>query len=1116
MEYIALYLNILISIFLLSLSKLHLNINIENFYFLNDEQIIIRIKGSGTQNILGNNFAESQNVIYKDQTILNSNSKQVNIESNNGEYTELRIVYGHKLTSCQYMFENIKTITFIDLSSFDTSEVLDMSYMFYGCHSLTSITLGVFDTRKVQNFASIFYECESLKELDVSKFDTSSANNMGSMFSDCFLLTSLDVSHFVTNNVEAMNSMFNNCSNLLSLNLSGFDTSKVTQFTSMFAHCKSLTSLNLSNFITSKGDLMERMFRNCVNLEYLNLDKATQSNGMYAAFDMILDGVPKNLVICIHTFQQITSQLSDLTYYANDCTENWRNSVKKKRVILDNSYVDQCSGTSPYEFENKCYQNCPDFTNDDNNDKICEKNIDKYIPTTHILYNEKMSTTYIDIEKQTKTEKNYVETDNEKTNKNIRTDKPDLSDKTDKQSNFYKIEKTFINEPVINTLNTICSARKFLLGECQINSNEDKNLVNKNIIDSILDGSLDDIFEKILQTGNKFKKVSEKETVHISILPEYINLNDTDNNDTIIDFGNCTSILREKHGLNDKEIFLLMIEHFYKEINIPLIEYYLFDQERETQLNLDYCNENTINNYYSVSIDESEEYKYNPYSDYYSDGCFPNAEEDGLDVTLYDRKEIYNDERAMCEKNCTYKDYNYVNKKVNCECRLKTEFVSFYNINFDKRKLLNTFTNVQKKSNIYVIQCQNLLFNKENLMTNIGSYLIIGIILISFICSISFCFRGFEALKFKINIVCFLEPSVVGKNVNKKSKNTKKSKTINQTFVIKNFEINKNKKKNNKHRIKVSNPIKHINLKSKNNNPKKYIKKAKSTNILTPIRKNKNIHSSTKNILNKNQIKNNLNTNKKNNGKNDKIKFELSGYEINNFNFENAVKFDNRSYCEYYISLINTKHLLVFTFCTSNDYNSKVIKITLFFYIFVLFYTTNAMFFNDSTMHEIFESKSNYNFIYQIPQIIYSSLISSAFKIVLSYLALTEANIIELKNIIKTEKLVKSQIKKNKELKKVFNNSERIKNLNKCIAIKSTLFFIFDFLSLAIFWFYISSFGAVFENTQLNLLEDTLISFGTSLIYPFFIYLLPGIFRIPSLRNKYNCLYKFSKILQLL
>ena len=86
----------------------------------------------------------------------------------------------------------------------------------------------------------------------------------------------------------------------------------------------------------------------------------------------------------------------------------------------------------------------------------------------------------------------------------------------------------------------------------------------------------------------------------------------------------------------------------------------------------------------------------------------------------------------------------------------------------------------------------------------------------------------------------------------------------------------------------------------------------------------------------------------------------------------------------------------------------------------------------------------------------------------------------------------------------------------RCIVVKTLLFFVCDFLCLAVFWYYLSSFGAVFENTQIHLLEDTLISFGTSLIYPFFIYLLSGIFRIPALRMKNSCLYKFSKILQLL
>ena len=60
-------------------------------------------------------------------------------------------------------------------------------------------------------------------------------------------------------------------------------------------------------------------------------------------------------------------------------------------------------------------------------------------------------------------------------------------------------------------------------------------------------------------------------------------------------------------------------------------------------------------------------------------------------------------------------------------------------------------------------------------------------------------------------------------------------------------------------------------------------------------------------------------------------------------------------------------------------------------------------------------------------------------------------------------------------------------------------------------------FGAIYRNTQLYLLKDTLISIGLSLILPFIIYLLPGLFRIYYLSNtnkKRECLYNFSRILQ--
>ncbi len=62
-------------------------------------------------------------------------------------------------------------------------------------------------------------------------------------------------------------------------------------------------------------------------------------------------------------------------------------------------------------------------------------------------------------------------------------------------------------------------------------------------------------------------------------------------------------------------------------------------------------------------------------------------------------------------------------------------------------------------------------------------------------------------------------------------------------------------------------------------------------------------------------------------------------------------------------------------------------------------------------------------------------------------------------------------------------------------------------------------FGAIYRNTQMHLLKDTLISFGLSLSYPFVIYLFPGMFRIPALsnpRDKRKLLYNFSKLLQLI
>ena len=152
-------------------------------------------------------------------------------------------------------------------------------------------------------------------------------------------------------------------------------------------------------------------------------------------------------------------------------------------------------------------------------------------------------------------------------------------------------------------------------------------------------------------------------------------------------------------------------------------------------------------------------------------------------------------------------------------------------------------------------------------------------------------------------------------------------------------------------------------------------------------------------------------------------------------------------------------------------------------------------------MHNIYESKGSFNIEYQLPKIVYSTLISIFLNTVLKSLALSNSGILKFK--------------KNKNKKDV---NERGENLKNKLSIKFILYFIISFIFLLFFWYYISMFGAIYRNTQFHLLKDTLISFGFSLFYPFGIYLIPGLFRIPALsdpkKNK-ECLYKFSKILQI-
>ena len=111
-------------------------------------------------------------------------------------------------------------------------------------------------------------------------------------------------------------------------------------------------------------------------------------------------------------------------------------------------------------------------------------------------------------------------------------------------------------------------------------------------------------------------------------------------------------------------------------------------------------------------------------------------------------------------------------------------------------------------------------------------------------------------------------------------------------------------------------------------------------------------------------------------------------------------------------------------------------------------------------MHKIYQDKGKFDFLYQIPQIIYSTLISKFIDTFIRFFALSQYNIIEFKRVKVRDK----------------NNFEkRHKKLLRNLIIKFILFFIFAFVIILCSGYYLSCFCGIYMNTQIHLIKDSMI-----------------------------------------
>ena len=116
-------------------------------------------------------------------------------------------------------------------------------------------------------------------------------------------------------------------------------------------------------------------------------------------------------------------------------------------------------------------------------------------------------------------------------------------------------------------------------------------------------------------------------------------------------------------------------------------------------------------------------------------------------------------------------------------------------------------------------------------------------------------------------------------------------------------------------------------------------------------------------------------------------------------------------------------------------------------------------------------------------KILYSTIVSLIIEILIGILSYTDINIYQVRQIEKA-------------------TIDKIEIILKKIKIKLLIFFIITFLLFLFYWYFISAFCAVYNNTQIIYIKDFISSFCIGLLYPFIIQLVFALIRIFTLREK--------------
>ena len=636
---------------------------------------------------------------------------------------------------------------------------------------------------------------------------------------------------------------------------------------------------------------------------------------------------------------------------------------------------------------------------------------------------------------------------------------------------------------------------------CFVNICEDTYKCARN--DFITDYSLEFIkqnLDSIIKTySNEYVKFSNHVKVIKSIKDDFIIVL-YKNEDCFQTIGDeiiklkLKSLIKETYFIEDDKldnIIISLIFLFNNRKQIQKIELLLYD-ENFNKLNDEYFKNNSkikVTLEIDKNLNLTEELISMISED--NEGCKYNDYINKKDIALNERYNIINKTQSICYEGCTIDKVN--NDKVDCYCTIEESSIKTTKKEYVLKELNNVFS-------FNILKCTKFAFNSDSIFSN-NSFIFLMIPTVQLFTSIIYLIFGMKKI---LNFIS----CVVSNPPKKDDEEEKKDENKN------NEQIQEEEKKNNeiseKNEIDNNEIIKNFSKKSTNSTTK-IIDLSSNQSIDTSFDESKrtisrNFYNKTTDSSRTNISQFPLNNNskilkkEKKINKNNYIESIKNDENIlyNKMKYSNAIKYDKRSFCDFYLNQIKERQTIYYTFIKKNNpLDQTSIKIMVFISELSICFLSNGILMNEKYIYNNYNSK-NKNIDYFFKNGWLRIFISILIVILFDFL-------FNLLNIPKKKMII--HIKTKSDKKKLHDKLlEKYNMLKYC----NLIFIIINLLIMIFLLIFMITFNYVYSYSSIDLLLGSLITWFFIQILPFLGVLIVSTLRYVGIKSKCKLLFKIS------